>query len=362
MTGMRMAAPLLALRQGHGAIAAGVLVSLFALAPVFLSVPAGRFADRNPLKLPVALSIIVTTTSALLAVAFPVFSILCLAALLIGGAAGSALIALQRHTGRMAANQTELRQVFSWLALSTAISSVIGPFLAGVMIDHADFRATFLLMAALPVLAWILVRRLPESGRHAAPEPAAGEHFWDLLTEPPLRRLLLLNWIIASGWDVHTFIMPLLGHERGFSASIIGTILAVFAAAAAVIRLILPLLAARIREWAVILAAMLITALLYGIYPLLSSPLAMGACSLLLGAALGSIQPMIMSALHQVTPEHRQGEALGLRMMSVTAAGVLMPMVFGGAGHAIGLLGVFWGVGLMLALGSRLAWRMRSRD
>ena len=88
----------------------------------------------------------------------------------------------------------------------------------------------------------------------------------------------------------------------------------------------------------------------------------MGACSLLLGAALGSIQPMIMSALHQVTPEHRQGEALGLRMMSVTAAGVLMPMVFGGAGHAIGLLGVFWGVGLMLALGSRLAWRMRSRD
>ena len=50
MTGMRMAAPLLALRQGHGAIAAGVLVSLFALAPVFLSVPAGRFADRNPLS------------------------------------------------------------------------------------------------------------------------------------------------------------------------------------------------------------------------------------------------------------------------------------------------------------------------
>ena len=104
------------------------------------------------------------------------------------------------------------------------------------------------------------------------------------------------------------------------------------------------------------------TAALYSIYPLLESPLAMGACSMLLGAALGSVQPMIMSTLHQITPEHRQGEALGLRMMSVTAAGVLMPIVFGGTGHAVGLLGVFWGVGVMVAAGSRLAWRMQKRS
>jgi hypothetical protein len=28
---------------------------------------------------------------------------------------------------------------------------------------------------------------------------------------------------------------------------------------------------------------------------------------------LGTVQPMIMSTLHQITPAHRQGEALGLR-------------------------------------------------
>ena len=70
MTGMRMAAPLLVLRQGHSAIAAGALISLFALAPVFLSVPAGRFADRNTLQRPVAISIICAVTSAALAAAF----------------------------------------------------------------------------------------------------------------------------------------------------------------------------------------------------------------------------------------------------------------------------------------------------
>ena len=43
MTAMRMAAPLWALRQGHSAIAVGMLLALFALTQVFLALPAGRY-------------------------------------------------------------------------------------------------------------------------------------------------------------------------------------------------------------------------------------------------------------------------------------------------------------------------------
>ena len=57
--------------------------------------------------------------------------------------------------------------------------------------------------------------------------------------------------------------------------------------------------------------------------------LTMGACSLLLGLALGMVQPMVMSMLHQITPEHRHGEAVGLRMMAINASSVAMPMLFG---------------------------------
>ena len=42
MAGMRMSAPLLALREGYSALAVGVLLSLFALTQVFLALPAGR--------------------------------------------------------------------------------------------------------------------------------------------------------------------------------------------------------------------------------------------------------------------------------------------------------------------------------
>ena len=102
MTGMRMATPLLALREGYSPAAVGVLLALFALTQVFLSLPAGRYADRHGLKRPLAVSVVTASVGAGAAVFFPIYPVLCLAALLSGGASGAAIIALQRHVGRAA--------------------------------------------------------------------------------------------------------------------------------------------------------------------------------------------------------------------------------------------------------------------
>ena len=361
MTGIRMAAPLLALRQGYSPAAVGVLLALFALAPVFLSLPAGRYADRHSLKRPVAISVCFGVFGAGLAAAWPVFPVLCLAALITGGASGSALIALQRHVGRMASDKTQLKQVFSWLAIGPSISNFIGPFSAGLMIDHVGFRAAFALMAVLPLASWFMVRNAPELPRPESVNSAIRPRAWDLLADPQLRRLLLINWILSSCWDVHTFVLPVLGHERGFSASVIGTILGTFAVAATLVRVAMPMIANRLQEWAVITVAMASTAVLFGIYPLLHSPLTMGLCSVLLGFSLGSVQPMILSTLHQITPAHRHGEALGLRMMSINAASVVMPMLFGTAGAVAGVAGLFWVVGAAVAGGTRVAWGLKAK-
>ena len=151
----------------------------------------------------------------------------------------------------------------------------------------------------------------------------------------------------------------MLGHEHGFSASVIGSILGAFAIAAAAIRVVMPVLAAHLQEWAVIAGAMVATALLFTVYPLLQSALAMGVCSVLLGFALGSVQPMIMSTLHQITPHARHGEALGLRLMAINGSSVLMPLLFGTVGAVIGISGVFWATGALVGLGSRAAWLLK---
>src|SRR5213078_286726 len=180
----------------------------------------------------------------------------------------------QRHVGRAAENPTQLKQVFSWLAIGPAISNFIGPFAAGLLIDHGGFQLAFLAMATLPLVSWFWVQDARELPPVVRPEGAGSSKAWDLLREQSFRRLLIVNWLLSSCWDVHTFVVPVLGHERGLSASVIGTILGSFAVAAAAVRVFLPMVAAHLKEWALITGAMVATALLFGIYPFLHAPLA----------------------------------------------------------------------------------------
>ena len=359
MAGMRMAAPLMALREGHSPLAVGVLLALFALTQVFLALPAGRYADRNGFKRPIGFCVLTASAGAGLAVAFPIFPVLCLSALMTGGSMGVAAISLQRHVGRSAQNNAELKRMFSWLSIGPALSNFIGPLIAGLLIDLGGFRVAFFALACLPMMTWLWVRHTVELPPVVVKPGAVKGRAWDLLREPMMRRLMLVNWLLSSCWDVHTFVVPVLGHERGLSASAIGAILGGFALAATAVRVALPLMAAHWHEWVVVTAAMLATAALFAVYPLMPDALSMGICSALLGVSLGSVQPMIMSTLHQITPEARHGEALGLRLMMINASSVLMPMLFGTAGAVMGVSLVFWTVGAGVAAGARSAWRLR---
>ncbi|MGJ7602919.1 MFS transporter [Variovorax sp. LT1R20] len=367
MAGMRLATPLLALQQGYSAAAVGVLIALFALTQVFLALPAGRFADRHGFKRPLWFSVLAASGGAGLVLVFPIFPVMCIAALLTGGATGATVIALQRHVGRSATNATQLKRVFSWLAIAPAAANFVGPFLAGMLIDHAGrapadmlaFRVCFAVMAFLPILCWLLARGAHEPPRTAPTPGAVPTRAWDLLREPMFRRLLFVNWLQSSSWDVHAFVLPVLGHDRGISASVIGSILGAFAIAAAAIRVVLPLIASRASERSVILSSTIVTAAMFAVYPLLDSAWTMGICSVILGFALGAVQPMVMSMLHQITPHARHGEALGLRLMTINASSVAMPMLFGSLGALIGIAGVFWVVGGVLALGARATWGLK---
>lgn len=364
MTGMRMATPLLALREGYSPAAVGVLLALFALTQVFLSLPAGRYADRHGLKRPLAISVVVASLGAGAAVLFPIYPVLCVAALCSGGASGAAIIALQRHVGRQAHDKVMLRKVFSWLAIGPAVSNFLGPFAAGLLIDYAGgeaasttgFRAAFLLMALLPLSAWFWVRTLQETKPEPKPDSGKKQTAWDMLQNQGFRRLLLMNWALSSCWDVHTFVVPILGHERGLSASVIGSILGAFAIAAAAIRLLIPLLSERLSEWKVVMTAMVGACALFMVYPFMPNAWAMMACSICLGLVLGSVQPMVMSMIHQITPQHRQGEALGLRMMAINGSSVMMPVLFGSIGTVVGVSALFWAVGAIVGGSARLPW------
>ncbi|MEP7099332.1 MAG: MFS transporter, partial [Burkholderiales bacterium] len=223
MAGIRMAAPLWVLRASHTEWAVGVLMGLFAAAPIVLALQAGRLADRygyhRPLYVAVGLTVIGGAFAVLATfVAAPFdFMLLCGAAIFSGAGANYGLIAIQRTAGRSAVDATELKRVFSWLGLAPALSNVAGPVLAGALIDLAGFRVAFAALMGLPVLGLWWARRVPFETPPPRPPQLRTQSSWDLLRTPGLRRLLAVNWLVSSSWDVHTFVIPILGHERGFS-------------------------------------------------------------------------------------------------------------------------------------------------
>ena len=364
MAGLRMAAPLEALNEGYSAWSVGVLLALFAAAPTLLALPVGRLADRHGYHRPVRYAVLISTCGMLLAVASTFadgplrFTLLCVAAALAGTGANTGMLTIQRTAGLAARDGTERVRVFSWLGIAPSFANVVGPVAVGFMIDGLGFRAGYLLLLALPLLTVASARQVPRLPPPDRSRAVQGRRAWELLDSVELRRLLVVNWLLSMCWDVHTFAVPVLGHERDCNASTIGLILGTFTFSVTAVRLAIPLLAHRLGQITVLRFAMIGTAVVFASYPLAPNPWAMGSLSAALGVTLGCVQPMIMSMLHHVTPDARHGEALALRSMAMNTSSTLMPLAFGATGTLVGAAALFWVVGGAVGAGSWLTRRL----
>ena len=364
MAGLRMAAPLQTLREGYSAWAVGLLLALFALAPVMLALHAGRLADRLGYHKPVYLAVALTVTGCLLALGSTLaggplhFGLLCLAAMATGAGSNTGMLTIQRTAGLAARDSTERVRIFSWLGVAPSFSNVIGPVAAGFMIDAYGFRAAYALLLLLPLATLVSARTVPRLAPAGAAAAVAGRTAWDLLRSPGLKRLLAVNWLLSMCWDVHTFAVPVLGFERGFNASTIGLILGTFTLSVTLIRMGIPWMAHRLDQTKVLRGAMLGTGVVFALYPLAPNAWAMGGLAVLLGITLGSVQPMVMAMLYHLTPDNRHGEALAFRSMAINMSSTLMPLLFGATGTLVGAGVLFWLVGAAVGGGSWLARRL----
>lgn len=366
MAGLRMAAPLQALRDGAGAWAVGLLMALFAAAPVLLALQAGRMADRHGYHKPARVAVALCLAGGLLAVVsttvpgWPHLLLLALSAMCAGAGANVGMLAIQRTAALAARDGTERVRIYSWLGVAPSLSNVVGPVSAGFMIDLGGFRAAYALMLLLPMLTVWASRQVPPRAPGDGPAAGGGRRSaWSLLEAPGMKRLLLVNWLLSACWDVHSFAVPILGHEYGFSASTIGLILGTFTLSVTAIRLVIPAIAQHLREVTVMQASMVGTGLVFALYPLARTPWTMGALAVLLGVTLGITQPMIMSALHHLTPDNRHGEALAFRSLAINLSSAVLPLVFGVAGVAVGASVLFWIVGGVVGAGSWVARGLR---
>jgi MFS family permease len=358
LTGSRVIVSLDALSRGASAFTVGVLISLYALLPMFLSVPAGRLVDRIGARRPMLFGSVGIGISAVLPVLFPGLPALFVSATLLGIGFMAFQLAAQNTTGEIGGPSARPRN-FSLLALGYSVSSFAGPLLAGFAIDHFGFRAAFGVFALIPLIPIaVLARgRIALSGPHGARAAAHHGGVAALLRHRTLRRVFAANALLSLGWDLHTIFVPIYGAKIGLSASQIGGVLSSFAAATFVVRFFMPTIARKLREQQVLATAMLLAAAVFFAFPFLQSVPALFALSFMLGLGLGAGQPVVMSLLHTHAPAGRLGEAAGIRMALVNSMSFAAPIALGAIGASVGIVPVFWTVGACLATGGLVARR-----
>ena len=358
LAGGRVAVMLGALNLGVSSAGVGMLIAAFALLPMFLAVYTGRRMDKHGSYRLMWIAALSSAIGAFTPWIWLHPATLAVAAVSIGLGHMAFQIAIQGLLGDTDAAK-RLRN-YSWLAMAMAISGFSGPLIAGLSIDYLGHSWAFFMLGLCPAFAFWAVRRLRTTiiGQHVPSErPKTPARMTDLFRVRPLRYALLANLLLSSAWDTHSFLVPLYGSQQGFSATTIGAILAAFAAATFVVRMLLPLIQKWIKPWPMIHFAMISSSGYFLLYPWIQNEWLLMGLSFLLGFSLGSTQPSILSLLQQHAPPGRKVEAFGMRTALVNGSQVSLPLGFGAMGTVLGILPLFGISSVALALGAWLTRR-----
>ncbi|WP_325111977.1 MFS transporter [Ramlibacter sp.] len=357
--GARLAISLDALHLNGSTVTVGVLMSLLMLVPTFTAAHIGRRIDHIGYLRPALWSLAALAAGGFVIAAVQSFAGLAVGSMVIGTSFTMLNVAINNAIGHLAGAAGRTR-AFGLTAVGYSLSALFGPMLAGAAIDVIGYRWTFALLALLPLAAGTLLRRAPEVPR---PPPAPRGHdvaVLDLLRLPRLRAVLVVSSLVAAGWDLFTFLVPLHGARIGLSATAIGLVAGGFGVGSASVRLALPWIARRVSEWRLIGAALVLSGLGYLAFPFCVTLGTMLPLAAVLGAVLGCGQPVVMSLLHVSAPAERTGEAVGLRMAIIGFGQTVLPLAVGAFSSAVGLAPLFWAIAALLGAGGAYAERRRS--
>lgn len=340
----------------------GLFMALFSVIPVFTGLSVGRWIDRVGAARVMRFGIVFVFLGIMLPVVWLSVPSLLIAAALIGFGFNIVGMSAQNSVGHIqpGALQSQRLANFGWYAIGHSISSTMGPFLCGILIDFYGYKPAFAVLGCFTLTSVLLVyrfaHRLPREAKVDPPpskdltKPPLAPHVMDLLRLPSVRRVYWTNIVTASAWDLFLILMPIVGVRMGFSASVIGTVLSCFALGTFSARLAMPWLARRFAEWQLLRSSLFVVALCFAVMPWANiAPLLMGL-GFIIGCSLGMSQPNVLSLLHACAPAGRGGEVVGLRSVITNAVSVVTPLAFGGL-----LAGVSVATVLLLTAGG-IAW------
>jgi len=377
------AVPLFAVALGLAPVWVGALVALPNALPVVLAMPAGRWVDRGGAGRWLALGTAGMASAPLLLVLAPAAASLALAQLLLGVFQLFAALASQSFVADLGGGRALERNYATYATLLSA-GRLVGPLVAGVVIDASGFRAAFGVAAVAASLtfgmAWAIRGVVGAPGARPGALAGAGTSTaaasFDPASTPaaavsdrtalPLRlgarealgnvgvQLAVLSSAgVFVAVSVRQAFLPVALQDLGYPATTIGGLISLGALAAVLVRPLMPVVSRRLGGPArTLVAAMAAVAVGVGLLGAVESLTAFAVLGAVVGFGTGVGLPLsIVTVASHVDPRQR-GAALGLRLSLNRAAQLVMPVV---VGAVIGVAGFGVGFGVAGALLAVLA-------
>jgi MFS family permease len=352
MKGGKMLVALYAIDLHASPFTIGMLISTYAVFPLMMAVYAGRVSDRFGVRRPMVCGSIGLALSLLIPTVFRSVPSLFISAALIGIANIFFHVASHNLTGSLG-KPSDRTANFGTFSLGAAISGMIGPMMVGFLVDYWGYVPTYYALSSIAVFPglFMMVYAGFIPARIVQKEAKQTGRVMDLVKIKLLRNTLYTSGVILTGIDLFNFYMPIHGRAIGLSASVIGVIIGMQAAAAFVVRLWMPWMARKYGEMRILSCSLLIAGLTFFLFPFFNNPQILAAISFLLGLALGCGQPLSIILTYNHSPPGRAGEALGLRLTVNKFTQILVPMIFGSLGGAFGVYPIFMSNAVLLLLG-----------
>jgi MFS family permease len=346
------------LSLGYDARDVGLVAAAYALLPLFAAIPLGRYSDRHHAGTLIAAGCgLEVAACALLSVADTAVT-LALASTILGlGHLAVALgvqdvIARESHPDRH-------DQHFGLLTAGVSLGQLVGPLVAGVMLGDrsgaALTGATSRAMVAGALLAGgatvfgLLSKRGRPIGPVVHPAEARSGSLGTILGTRGVPAGIFASLAVLSAADVFTAYMPVIGEERGISPTVVGVLLSLRAASSIAGRVGIGSLVAWVGRLRLITVSAVAAALAFCGIALSSDLALLTALCLVAGFALGFGQPLSMTLVAQLVPQHARATALAVRIAGNRIGQIAAPAAAGLVAGAAGPAAAFWLMGAVLA-------------
>ncbi|HCV64979.1 MAG TPA: multidrug transporter subunit MdtG [Serratia sp.] len=225
---------------------------------------------------------------------------------------------------------------------------IVGPLLGGLMADHLGLRVVFFITAVLMFVSFLITLFLIKE-RHIEVKKAdrlSGKAVFQSLPYPTLIVTLFISTLMiqlanSSISPILTLFIKDLSGDSGNIAFISGMIAAVPGVAALISAPSLGRLGDRIGTARILLAALVLTTVLFAIMAWVETPLQLGILRFLLGFADGALMPAVQTLLLKYSSDQVTGRIFGYNQSFMYLGNVVGPLIGSGVSALMGFRWVF---------------------